>query len=364
MLLLPALLLAFRQGLQKKNDSLPVAEMADSSRALSEQINQLSQRINDLESQIGELRQTRATTDTVVSIPSEVIAAPLKELTSSALITERAKELTVSSASESVVVANPTQPPENGPSLQNAIASWMKWLTPAVPKAGTVTISPEVASPEQVAFERPNEILPSNIDVDRREVKTVSLPNPMARKTGESATGDQSKVAVRTPTSESPKSSSKTKAPSTTPNGELRSAGKSKSDGNPLADAIAGLDDELNCTERYFDIRVMRPEPGNIVSRYEDMIATTKEFGWPVVLVRSEIEGDSWWVQQIVTRQGNMIAARVNFGNNDTISGHGFEVVVLLLDSSAEAVRFRTAREFKEIPPGVRRSRLFQYVRG
>jgi hypothetical protein len=180
----------------------------------------------------------------------------------------------------------------------------------------------------------------------------------------ESATGNQSKVAVRTPTPESPKSSSKTKAPTAAPDGELKSAGKSKNDETPSADRIAGLDDESNSTERYFDIRVMRPEPGNIVSRYEDMIATTKEFGWPVVLVRSEIEGDSWWVQQIVTRQGNIIAARVNFGNNDTISGHGFEVVVLLLDSSAEAVRFRTAREFKEIPPGVRRSRLLQYVRG
>jgi hypothetical protein len=39
-------------------------------------------------------------------------------------------------------------------------------------------------------------------------------------------------------------------------------------------------------------------------------------------------------------------------------------MVILLLDNSAQAVRFRTAHEFKEIPPGLRRSPVFRYVRG
>jgi hypothetical protein len=112
------------------------------------------------------------------------------------------------------------------------------------------------------------------------------------------------------------------------------------------------------------DVRISRPAPGSVVARWEDVIAMTLEPGWPVVLVRSEDKGDSWWVQQTVTRQGNVIGARVNFGNVDTLSAKGFEMVVLLLDNSAQAVRFRTAHEFKAIPPGLRRSPVFRYVRG
>lgn len=126
---------------------------------------------------------------------------------------------------------------------------------------------------------------------------------------------------------------------------------------------LEGIDD-LGRDDKLIDVSVSRPEPGNVVSRWESLIATTLEPGWPVVLVRSEVKGDAWWVQQVVARRGNVIGARVNFGNEESLSGHRFELVVLLLDSSAEAVRFRTAREFKQLPKGTRHSKIFRYVRG
>lgn len=111
-----------------------------------------------------------------------------------------------------------------------------------------------------------------------------------------------------------------------------------------------------------FSLSITRPSTG-LVRHWEEFVATTSVPGWPVVMVRSETEGDHWWVQQLVARRGNVIAAKVSFGNEETIAGHRFDVVVLLLESSAESVRFRTARKFKELPDGVKRSVVYRYVR-
>jgi len=112
-----------------------------------------------------------------------------------------------------------------------------------------------------------------------------------------------------------------------------------------------------------FNLTITRPSSG-VVHHWEEFVATTNVPGWPVVMVRSETEGDHWWVQQLVARRGNIIAAKVSFGNEDTVAGHQFEVVVLLLESSAETVRFKTARKFEDLPKGVQRSAVYRYVRG
>jgi hypothetical protein len=110
-------------------------------------------------------------------------------------------------------------------------------------------------------------------------------------------------------------------------------------------------------------LTVARPRAGSAVDRTVDLVAVTKAPGWPVVLIRSDIEGDCWWVQRVVARRGQYIAARVNFGNEDSLSGDQFQLAFLLLDSQHEAVRFQTARQFKELPEGIRRSQVFRYVR-
>lgn len=111
------------------------------------------------------------------------------------------------------------------------------------------------------------------------------------------------------------------------------------------------------------DVLVQTPLENRLVNRIEDVVAVTKAKGWPIALVRSDLPGDDWWVQQMVGISGNSFAARVNFGNENSISGSAYRMVFVFLDSPEEVRRFRIAKQFKEIPEGVRRSREYRFVR-
>ena len=55
--------------------------------------------------------------------------------------------------------------------------------------------------------------------------------------------------------------------------------------------------------------------------------------------------------------------ARVNFGNETSLSGSQYHLVFVFLESQDEVRRFNIAKQFKEIPAGVRRSREYTFVR-
>lgn len=122
----------------------------------------------------------------------------------------------------------------------------------------------------------------------------------------------------------------------------------------------AEIDEEP--VERVEEIFLRRPLDGMTVNRVEQLYAQTTAPGWPVVLVRSSFDDEEWWAQPISGRRGAQITARVHFGNDTTPRGTAFSMVILLLDGYEEAVRFRTARRFKEIPKGIRRSQQFMFV--
>lgn len=111
------------------------------------------------------------------------------------------------------------------------------------------------------------------------------------------------------------------------------------------------------------EVVLQRPLETRRVGRVEDVVAVTRATGWPIALVRSDIPGDEWWVQQMIGINGTTFAARVNFGNADSITGSGYRMIFVFLDSPEEVRRFRIAKQFKEIPEGVRRSREFQFIR-
>ncbi|MBL8819735.1 MAG: hypothetical protein JNL58_27165 [Planctomyces sp.] len=111
------------------------------------------------------------------------------------------------------------------------------------------------------------------------------------------------------------------------------------------------------------DLIIQTPLEVAGVGRVENLVGVTRATGWPVALVRSDLPDDVWWVQQIVGIQGNSFAARINFGNEYSVSGTAYTLVVVFLDSQDEVRRFRIAKQFKEIPTGVRRSREFHYIR-
>jgi hypothetical protein len=111
------------------------------------------------------------------------------------------------------------------------------------------------------------------------------------------------------------------------------------------------------------DVVINTPADNSHVNRVEDVVATTVAKGWPIALVRSDLPDDLWWVQQVIGIQGNAFGARVNFGNESTVRGSAYRMVIVFLDSPDEVRRFRIAKQFKEIPDGVRRSREFHYIR-
>ena len=111
------------------------------------------------------------------------------------------------------------------------------------------------------------------------------------------------------------------------------------------------------------DVAIQTPLETQSVGRVEDVVALTRARGWPVALIKSDLPDDVWWVQQMVGIQGTSFAARVNFGNEHSISGTRYHMVIVFLDSPDEVRRFRIAKQFKDIPAGVRRSREFLYIR-
>lgn len=111
------------------------------------------------------------------------------------------------------------------------------------------------------------------------------------------------------------------------------------------------------------DVLIQTPSVDTPVAQVENLVASTNAKGWPIALVRSDIPEDVWWVQQSVGIQGKSFAARVNFGNRESLSGSAYKLVIVFLDSPEEVRRFRIAKQFEEIPKGVRRSREFDFVR-
>ncbi|MEZ6031630.1 MAG: hypothetical protein R3C17_00880 [Planctomycetaceae bacterium] len=111
------------------------------------------------------------------------------------------------------------------------------------------------------------------------------------------------------------------------------------------------------------DVAIQTPLESAAVNRVENVVAISNARGWPVALIRSNLPDDVWWVQQMVGIQAQSFAARVNFGNEYSLSGSEYSLVIVFLDSPDEVRRFRIAKQFKEIPEGVRRSREFHYIR-
>jgi hypothetical protein len=139
----------------------------------------------------------------------------------------------------------------------------------------------------------------------------------------------------------------------------------SRSDANPfLSNPLVrtkGVDDVDPALIQ--EVVINTPAENSHVNRVEDVVATTAAKGWPIALIRSDLPDDVWWVQQVIGIQGNSFGARVNFGNEHTVRGSAYRMVIVFLDSPDEVRRFRIAKQFKEIPAGVRRSREYNYIR-
>ncbi|MCA9205912.1 MAG: hypothetical protein KDA59_22815, partial [Planctomycetales bacterium] len=133
---------------------------------------------------------------------------------------------------------------------------------------------------------------------------------------------------------------------------------------NPSLKMALGVDEhDAEKPEKVVNFMLLSPQDHSNVGQVVDLVAQTDAPGYPVVLVRADNDDEYWWVQHFVARRNQYIAARVHFGNNDTFVGSPYVLTILMLDSAEEAVRFRAARQFKELPKGIRRSQVFHFVR-
>lgn len=89
----------------------------------------------------------------------------------------------------------------------------------------------------------------------------------------------------------------------------------------------------------------VRPQAG----RLQLVTGTLREGGVPVVLVRSDLPGEPWWVQGEATpTTKNGFAAKAVFGSARTPAGAKFRVVTML--AGPEDGPFRTGQQLKELP--------------
>lgn len=88
----------------------------------------------------------------------------------------------------------------------------------------------------------------------------------------------------------------------------------------------------------------VRPQAG----RLQLVTGTLRAGGVPVVLVRSDMPGEPWWVQGEPVPTGRSgFAAKAVFGSARTPAGAKFRVVVMLTDPDGP---YRTGQQLKELP--------------
>lgn len=107
------------------------------------------------------------------------------------------------------------------------------------------------------------------------------------------------------------------------------------------------------------EVVVLRPR-NDIVSQLEDVIGHSKVVGHPIVLVRSRQVASTWWVQEVLPRQGKYFRAVAQFGNTKSADGSRFQYVVAFV-KDAENVP-ETGSEYQDIPPDFLVSEEFEVV--
>jgi len=324
----------------------PAARMAEGE--LEQQLHQLLRRVDALEATVADWRPRTpaaaapffplATNEAVVAPPTfdrpelperdeptpPKPAAETSSLTDQPSSTPPAESPPPVEAVTNVQQVEPAEVVEDASAIQTVLDSLTLWTTP---RASATPISSSKAGP-----------------VAQSDTATKPREPPASR---ESAAKTQKAKRTRAST------------PSKEPTDEEQEVSKAMQFLHSTAEQAAQAERDAVS----FRLAIVRPTAGSTVRQTEDLFASTPELGWPVVLVRSEIDGDHWWVQQLVTRRGTGIAARVNFGNTETIPGQVFELLVLMLDTEGEAIRFRTARKFDELPVGIRKSQIFRFTR-
>lgn len=103
--------------------------------------------------------------------------------------------------------------------------------------------------------------------------------------------------------------------------------------------------------------------PGTEVQRIERLTCEADR-GWPVVMVRATASKEPWWVQASCEHEAeNRFQARVHFGNEKTLPGARYQMIVLTVADAAAAAKFAVGSQLEEIPVHLPHSEPIEVVR-
>ena len=107
------------------------------------------------------------------------------------------------------------------------------------------------------------------------------------------------------------------------------------------------------------------PKRGDTVQKINHVAGRIELSGKPVLLVRNDVEGASWWVQEPIEMSKNKgFTGRARFGNASTKVGTKFRVLVLLLQKASDIEKFKVGTSHREFPDGAPRSVALEVVLG
>ena len=87
------------------------------------------------------------------------------------------------------------------------------------------------------------------------------------------------------------------------------------------------------------------------VGRTQDVVTTVTDSGLPMIVVKSDLPNEPWWVQNVPRSTGpKQFGVRLIFGNERTPPGSKFHVVALLLPNAASAAQYHVGQQLTELP--------------
>ena len=104
-------------------------------------------------------------------------------------------------------------------------------------------------------------------------------------------------------------------------------------------------------------VTLLNPQQQEKVKQVIEVAGRVHSPGYPVVLVRADQPGCLWWAQEWPKKTSQRtFKAFAQIGNDDSIDGSRFQLVVLMIPTSEGRELFKPGASFRELPPNLARS--------
>ncbi|WP_372719492.1 hypothetical protein [Novipirellula sp.] len=102
---------------------------------------------------------------------------------------------------------------------------------------------------------------------------------------------------------------------------------------------------------------LQNPQPQERVEHVVEVAGKVLAPGYPVVLVKADQPDCQWWAQERPTKTSQRsFKASAQIGNDDSIDGSRFQIVVLMVPTAEARELFEPGTSFRELPANLARS--------